>query len=127
MSSLLAIMLVLNPQSGCTVTDGDTIRCGEERIRLLGIDAPERPGNCRQGRNCAPGDYYASAANLRDAIDGPLQITRIGRDRYGRTLAMVSGPMGDLSCWQLSNGQAVYRSDWDNGGLVRRACPSVAR
>ena len=29
---------------GCTVTDGDTVRCNGERIRLLGIDAPELPG-----------------------------------------------------------------------------------
>lgn len=127
MFEILAAIVAIAAQPGCTVTDGDTIRCGSERIRLLGIDAPERPGGCQRGRNCAPGDYYASAANLRDAMDGPLQITRVGRDRYGRTLAMVSGPMGDLSCWQLSSGQAVYRAEWDNGGRVRRTCPQVAR
>lgn len=48
--------------AGCTVTDGDTIRCGAERIRLLGIDAPELPGHCRSGRACAPGDPYGSIA-----------------------------------------------------------------
>lgn len=40
--------------SGCTVTDGDTIRCNGERIRLLGIDTPELPGHCRQGRVAYP-------------------------------------------------------------------------
>jgi endonuclease YncB( thermonuclease family) len=25
----------------CTVTDGDTLRCGQERIRIWGLDAPE--------------------------------------------------------------------------------------
>ena len=38
--------------SGCTVTDGDTIRCDGEPIRLLGIDTPEVPGHCREGRDC---------------------------------------------------------------------------
>jgi endonuclease YncB( thermonuclease family) len=30
--------------SSCHAIDGDTLRCGEERIRLVGIDAPELPG-----------------------------------------------------------------------------------
>lgn len=35
--------------SGCTLTDGDTIRCIGERIRLLGIDTPELPSHCWMG------------------------------------------------------------------------------
>ncbi len=58
--------------SGCTATDGDTIRCGNERIRLLGIDAPELPGHCREGRRCAPGDPYAATTSLRKAIAGSV-------------------------------------------------------
>lgn len=44
--------------------DGETLRCGKERIRLLGIDAPETPGHCRRGRKCVEGDPYASKAAL---------------------------------------------------------------
>jgi endonuclease YncB( thermonuclease family) len=112
---------------GCFVTDGDTIRCGDERIRLLGIDAPELPGHCRQGRECTPGDGYASGDSLKEAMIGDLRINRIGQDRYGRTLAMVSGSNGDLSCWQLERGKAIYKAEWDNGGLVHRVCPKDAR
>jgi micrococcal nuclease len=112
--------------SGCRVTDGDTIRCGEERIRLLGIDAPELPGHCNRGRRCALGDPYASTANLRTAMVGQLRVERVGTDRYGRTLAVVAGGQGDLSCWQLSHGQALYRLDWDDELRVARACPSAA-
>ena len=36
----LAPALVATPLGPCTVTDGDTLRCGEERLRLTGIDAP---------------------------------------------------------------------------------------
>ena len=109
--------------SGCRVTDGDTIRCGSERIRLLAIDAPELPGHCRVGRECAPGDPVASTDSLRHAMTGNLTIDRVGEDRYGRTLARVAGGVGDLSCWQLERGQAIYKSAWDNGLRVARTCP----
>ena len=110
----------------CTATDGDTIRCGSERIRLLGIDAPELPGHCRPGRHCAPGDPEASKASLARAISlGPIVIRRIGMDRYGRTLALVSAGGTDLSCWQLTHGQAIYRPDWDNGRSLARICPAA--
>nr|WP_317128334.1 thermonuclease family protein [Sphingomonas baiyangensis] len=110
--------------TGCTVTDGDTIRCSGERIRLLGIDAPELPGHCQRGRVCAPGDPYASSRSLGEASAGELSIDRVGEDRYGRTLARVAGPKGDLSCWQLKHGQAIYVPDWDNGLRIARTCPS---
>ena len=106
----------------CRVTDGDTIWCHHERIRLLGVDAPELPGHCRPGRSCAPGDPFASAASLADAIVGRLRIHRVGQDRYRRTLALVSGGRGDLSCWQLTRRQAIYRPDWDNDGQLARFC-----
>lgn len=110
--------------TGCTATDGDTVRCGGERIRLLGIDAPEMPGHCRSGRNCAPGDPYASKQSLAAALSGPIRIERFGEDRYGRTLAALSGGSGDLSCLQLEQGQAVYKPRWDSAGRIVRTCPT---
>jgi len=108
--------------SDCTVTDGDTVGCGNERIRLLGIDAPEMPGHCRRGRDCVAGDPYASTSNLAAAMTGLLTIDRVGEDHYGRTLALVAGSQGDLSCWQLKHRQAAYKAKWDNGLRVARAC-----
>lgn len=106
----------------CRVVDGDSLNCGGERIRLLGIDAPELRGQCRRGRNCVPGDAGASTASLRVAAVGNLAIERVGRDRYGRTLALVSGDRGDLSCWQVRRRQAVYKPAWDTGHRLRRRC-----
>lgn len=111
--------------SGCTVTDGDTIRCGDERIRLLGIDAPELPGHCRPGRDCVEGDPYASTSSLAAAMTGQLSIDRVGEDHYGRTLALVAGSQGDLSCWQLKHKQVVYKPKWDDGFRVARVCPGA--
>ena len=110
---------------GCIVTDGDTIRCGDERIHLLGINAPELPGHCRSGRNCAPGDLYASTSSLRAAVTGQLTIKRVGEHQYGRTLAMVVSDKGDLSCWQLRREQAIYKAKWDDDLGVARACPGA--
>lgn len=107
--------------TGCTATDGDTIRCGDERIRLIGIDAPELPGHCRKGRRCAPGDPVASQRSLTDALArGPATIDRHGQDRYGRTLASVSVRGVDLACWQLRRGQAVYNRAWDFRDITGR-------
>jgi endonuclease YncB( thermonuclease family) len=107
--------------------DGDTLHCGRERIRLLGIDAPELPGHCAQGRRCVSGDPYAATSSLKRAIGRTMRIERVSQDRYGRTLALLRGPHGDLSCWQMQHHQAIYRADWDNGGLVARTCPDVVR
>jgi len=113
--------------NACRVVDGDTLNCGGERIRLLGIDAPELPGHCREGRDCAPGDPYSATQSLSDAIgsDDTLSIDRVGEDRYGRTLAMMRSTKGDLSCWQLAHHAAIYKPHWDNGLRVARACPSA--
>jgi len=115
--------------TNCRVVDGDTLHCDGGRIRLLGIDAPEMPGHCAEGRDCAPGDPYESSRSLGDGMgDGAsLKIARVGTDRYGRTLALVMGRGGDLSCWQLSRGEAIYKARWDNDGRVARICPAAAR
>ena len=112
--------------SGCRAVDGDTLNCQGERVRLLGIDAPELPGHCAQGRACAPGDPYASTVSLEAAVDSEMAIERVGQDRYGRTLAMVRGKAGDLSCLQLRHHAAIYKPAWDNGFRVARMCPKVA-
>ncbi len=99
----------------CTLVaiDGDTLRCGRERIRLLGIDAPELPGHCRRGRRCVEGDPVASRAALAAAIArGRATIERRGRDRYGRTLARVRVNGVDLSDHMVSIGAALSVPRW---------------
>ncbi|MGB3472088.1 MAG: thermonuclease family protein [Erythrobacter sp.] len=114
------------PISHCRVTDGDTLRCGDERVRLLAIDAPEKPGQCRAGRICAPGDPIASERSLRAAAKGTMLIRRVGTDRFGRTLALVEAGGKDLSCHQLETGAAIYNPKWDDGGYVFALCGETA-
>lgn len=113
----------------CTlmVVDGDTLRCNNELLRLIGIDAPEMPGHCREERECAPGDPVASKDALQELSLGSPEISRQGRDRYGRTLVRVKVNGVDLSCAQLDRGHAIYRSDWDQFGLVGEDCNLAKR
>lgn len=104
-----------------TVTDGDTIRIGSERIRLLGIDAPEIHG-CRKGRICVPGDGHASKRSLEALMGGKISVQRVGQDRYGRTLAQVYVGGRNVACEQLRRGQAAYVAKWDNGGRLAKEC-----
>lgn len=108
--------------SDCRAVDGDTLKCGQEAVRLLGIDAPEMAGHCAVGRNCVEGDPVASRDNLQFAIQYVMQIERVGEDRYGRTLAMVYVDGESLSCQQLRANHAVYVSDWDDGQRVANGC-----
>lgn len=77
-----------NVQTTYITTDGDTIRAGDERIRIIGIDAPELGKRAR----CVAEQKAAEKARdfLSTALaSGPVTITRQGEDRYGRTLAYV--------------------------------------
>jgi micrococcal nuclease len=124
---MMAILLVAAYSCATPrVIDGDTIRCGSERVRLLGIDAPEMPGHCRRGRVCAEGDPLASKRSLvRAAGRGPLRIEPVATDRYGRTVAVVRAGGLNLSCWQLRRGGAIYKPAWDNGRRVGTECPRL--
>jgi micrococcal nuclease len=123
-------MLLLIAAAGiaCAAIDGDTLNCRGERVRLLGIDAPEMPGHCRRGRHCVSGDPYASKRSLsRIMAIGPAKVERTGYDRYGRTLATVKVNGVDVSCWQLRQRQAIYRADWDDNERVYYRCPGSIR
>lgn len=125
---MLTILASAALLTACSATDGDTIRCGSERIRLTGIDAPEMRGHCRRGRSCAPGDPIASKKALAKLLTRrPVTIRRLGRDRYGRTLALVAAGGVDLSCAQLKAGRAIYKPQWDNRKILAKSCSSHTR
>lgn len=107
--------------------DGDTLRAGRERVRLLGVDAPELPGHCRRGRRCVAGDPVAARVALATAIRGPVRIQRFGHDHYGRTLAIVEAGGRDVACRQIDAGHAVYQPRYDRRGLVARRCRVALR
>lgn len=103
------------------VTDGDTVRlCSGERVRIVGIDAPEL-GPCRRGRRCTPGDGQAARAALAAFLRSgrPITIHRAGADRYGRTLADIRVAGRSAACHLLATRHARPRYD---GGATARRC-----
>lgn len=116
----------------CVAVDGDTLSCfakgARVSIRLNGIDAPELPGHCRAGRNCAPGDPFAAKAALSSWVKGrTTRWVSFGTDHYGRTIAAPRASRRDLSCSLLRGGFAIYKRRWDNFAATRTACPKVAK
>ena len=104
------------------VVDGDSLRCGAERLRLLGIDAPEL-NDCPRWRTCVSGDGGQSRASLvRGLKQGRLRYRLVTRDRFGRAVVRAWAGKTDLSCWQLRYGAAIYKIHWDTGGEIGRAC-----
>lgn len=92
--------------------DGDGIRCGGKgrSMRLYAIDAPEMPGSCRPGRQCTPGDPYASRDHLAELTAGRKVLCEaVDRDHYGRTIARCTADGADLSCAMVRDGFAVER------------------
>jgi micrococcal nuclease len=116
LATLSAAWLCLTP----IVHDGDTIRCGNERVRLANIDAPELAGSPRcaperieqlaHGRNPAWCDD-ALAEQSRAALttflaSGQVSIRSVARDRYGRLIAYVSVAGTDAGEYLMRTGLA---------------------
>tara|TARA_R110002072_G_scaffold93273_1_gene206861 strand:+ start:563 stop:1213 length:651 start_codon:yes stop_codon:yes gene_type:complete len=92
------------------ITDGDTLKCNGERIRLYSIDAPEMEGHCREGRQCVDGDPYASKDYLISLTRSQVTCTPIEKDHYGRTVATCESEQSeDLSCDMVEAGHAILR------------------
>ena len=88
-----------------TVTDGDTIRIGDIRIRLNGIDAPEH------GAMCGDADVYQKSRDALTAVIGqaPVNCAVSGDDRYGRKIATCTQAGQDIAASQVEVGWA---RDW---------------
>lgn len=114
-----AFILAAAAAVSCTVHDGDTVRCDGERIRLVGIDAPElqgsprcNPRHLRGGKNPSWCDYDLGERS-RDALAafierGPVVVNRQGVDRYGRTLATLEINGKDAGAYLVHQGLARW-------------------
>lgn len=94
------------------VVDGDTLRLGGERIRLVGLDAPELAQDC--GR--ADGTRWPCGVVARDTLatmvhGAALDCAPQGHDVYGRVLARCSAG-GDLGARLVEAGMAISDGDY---------------
>lgn len=92
------------------VVDGDTLAIGAERVRLFGIDAPERDQTCdRDGRTW---DCGRDATRALTALVGKVRLVCEvqDRDRYGRAVSICAAGGTDLAEALVEQGAAVaYR------------------
>jgi endonuclease YncB( thermonuclease family) len=89
------------PAAQLAVVDGDTLRLGQQVVRLNGIAAPPR------GTDCGSVDCGAAAANALSALIGNHTVDcRIeGHDRQGR-------PLGTCQASGVELNEALVRDGW---------------
>lgn len=88
-----------------SVYDGDTIRLGQERIRIVGPDTPEL-GHRAQCESEAIAAERAKQALIAEIERGNVALHRQGTDRYGRTLARVTVDGRDVADTLIAQGLA---------------------
>jgi len=133
MIRLTLILLALSwPAAGseisgmARVTDGDTLRMGQTRIRLFGIDAPEGKQSCeRDGLPWLCGQE--AGKYLREMVAGQtLTCQEKDRDRYGRSVAMCRLPDGrDIGTQMVAAGMALAYRQY--GGSTYDAAEAEAK
>ena len=114
----------LPPISGAgRASDGDSFRLGDERVRLVGLDAPELAQTCQS----ADGARWPCGRVSRDRMasllaSGALDCRPEGRDRYDRLLARCSVAERDLGATLVAEGMALSAGDyWDEQNRARQA------
>jgi micrococcal nuclease len=106
-----------------TVIDGDTFRCRDgARVRLIGIDAPER----------SQGDAYQTSREALGRMAGPGDTVRLERDvaprdRFGRELAWAWRDSTLLSEAMVAQGYAILFTVPPNVKYVERIAEAQRR
>ena len=109
---VLSLNVVASEISGIPrITDGDTIKILNKRIRLQGIDTPEKKQICiKNSKEYKCGQEATNA--LKKKIEGKLVTCKVqdNLDRYKRYIGICFLGNIDLNKWMVRNGYAVaYR------------------
>jgi len=105
------------------VSDGDSLRFGDERVRLIGIDAPELDQTCTNSNGVLwPCGKVSQQRLLQLAKDGALICTYERRDRFDRALAVCMVDGVDIGGTMVLEGLAVSYDDYpDQEADARRS------
>lgn len=101
-----------NGQRISCVVDGDTIWFKGEKIRLMGYDTPEPTTNICGGQKETRLAALASNRLVELLNENQFTIERHGKDRYGRTLAVVKIEGRDVGDILIAEGLA---RSWPDG------------
>jgi len=102
------------PMTGrATAVDGDTLRLDGERVRIVGIDAPELEQDCTDASGAQWSCGLAARARMVALLKGvDIDCKPQGHDRYGRVLARCSNGPTDLGQTMVRAGLAVADGDY---------------
>lgn len=127
-AGILAVLLILAfvaPVSAQVhiAIDGDTLRVGNERIRIVGVDTPETfSPQCEDEAKAG----YQAAGRLQHLMNArKVRIERTGKkDKYGRTLAKVYVGVDDVAAVMVREGlgrpySGGKRQPWCETGTPR--------
>ncbi len=117
----------LAPVAGrAVVIDGDTFDIGRSRIRVLGVDAPERKQQCSDAKRQAWSCGLRSGEALRVWLGtAPVRCVPAYHDRGGRSVARCSAHGRDVGDWLVANGWALDYPRYSDGAY--RAAEQSAR
>lgn len=98
-----------------TVHDGDTLRCGQDRVRLFGVDAPE----VRRGHTPAEPFAYEARDLLVRLTRGRTACRVVNTDRYGRYVAKCwSSASPDINAALIRSGFATEYRRYSKGAYA---------
>lgn len=117
---LLLIVARLDPSADVPLhgpfraIDGDTLAAGNERLRLIGLDAPELDQSCEDGDGVAwPCGQEARQRLMRLVRADDVQCQGSGRDRYQRLLVTCHAGVTDINATLVRQGLAVASGDYE--------------
>ena len=108
----LNIKIIASKISGFpVVTDGDTIKISNNRIRFHGIDAPERNQKCTKNlKEYSCGTAATIALTKKIGKNSIKCLVQENKDRYNRYIGVCFVKNEDLNKWMVRNGYAIaYR------------------
>ncbi len=110
-----------------TVTDGDTIKIDDTRIRFHGIDAPESNQTCLYG----DGTPWMCGEVSTNYLQGLLTNKSVSCeqkdvDRYGRIVAVCSIGDNDINAMMVDNGMALAYRSYSNDYVVNEAAAKAS-
>jgi endonuclease YncB( thermonuclease family) len=93
------------------ITDGDTIKISNNKVRLHGIDAPEKKQKCTKNKKKYNCGTVATEALIKKIGKNTVKcLIQKKKDRYNRFIGVCFVEKEDLNKWMVRNGHAIaYR------------------
>ena len=108
----LSTKIIANEISGfAVVSDGDTIKILNNKIRLHGIDAPEKNQKCTKNAKQYNCGAVATEALIKKINKNIVKcLTQTNKDRFNRFIGVCFIGQENINKWMVRNGYAIaYR------------------